>query len=47
MLGLLTGRVPDERAAGDGEEPWQESETHEGCSIFGYVDVSPRAGTLQ
>ena len=27
-------------------EPWPEQETHEGCQIFGYMDVSRAPGTL-
>jgi hypothetical protein len=47
VLGLLTGRMPEEHGGGDADaEPWTESETHEGCNIFGYVDVSRAPGTL-
>ena len=47
VLGLLTGRVPDERGGGDaGDEMWVEAETHEGCTLFGYVEVSRAPGTL-
>ena len=48
VLGLLTGRTPQEPGAGDGSdaEAWVESETHEGCMLFGYVDVSRAPGTL-
>jgi len=49
VLGLLSSRrgAFDERGAED--EPsdvWQESETHEGCTLFGYIDVSRAPGTL-
>ena len=30
----------------NGDEAWQESATHEGCMIFGYIDVSRAPGTL-
>ena len=45
VLGLMA--APNERNADDGEgELWPEHETHEGCSLFGYVDVSRAPGTL-
>jgi len=47
VLGLLSGRIPEERGGGEeGEEAWVEAETHEGCNLFGYVDVSRAPGTL-
>jgi len=46
VLGLLTGRLPEERSAGDTDEMWIEAETHEGCNLFGYVDVSRAPGTM-
>lgn len=50
VLGLLSARrmVPDENGAGGDEnaEVWTETETHEGCNLFGYLDVSRAPGTL-
>jgi len=46
VLGLLTGRAPQEEQADADAEKWTESETHEGCQIFGYLDVSRAPGTL-
>jgi len=50
VLGLLNSAAnqPSAMEAGGGEanEPWPEHETHEGCQIFGYMDVSRAPGTL-
>ncbi|KAL1523163.1 hypothetical protein AB1Y20_018118 [Prymnesium parvum] len=50
VLGLLNSAAnqPGAAEAGGGEaaEPWPEQETHEGCQIFGYIDVSRAPGTL-
>ena len=49
VLGLLSsqragpGGVED---AVEGSEPWSQAETHEGCNLFGYIDVSRAPGTL-
>jgi len=50
VLGLLSST--DSRTmpvSDDGEvggDAWDESETHEGCMLFGYMDVSRAPGTL-
>jgi hypothetical protein len=47
VLGLLTGRAATPGVLGDTDnEVWIETETHEGCSLFGYVEVSRAPGTL-
>ncbi len=49
MLGLLAHPERTGRGGGEGEEgdeEWETSETHEGCMIFGYVEVSRAPGTL-
>jgi hypothetical protein len=48
VLGLLSGgrRTKDVAADDPDAEVWHESETHEGCQIFGYIDVSRAPGTL-
>jgi len=45
VLGLLqkSGGLAAEE---EGSEVWPESETHEGCTLFGYIDVSRAPGTL-
>ena len=43
---ITLGRVPESPDADPSAEQWLESETHEGCIIFGYVDVSRAPGTL-
>jgi hypothetical protein len=46
VLGLLTGRAPTKASDDPDAEPWTESETHEGCNVFGYIDVSRAPGTI-
>ena len=49
VLGLLSQtRSATEAGGGEDEEaePWSESETHEGCNLFGFIDVSRAPGTL-
>ena len=46
VLGLLQRSQPERSAEDDAAEPWPESETHEGCNLFGYIDVSRAPGTL-
>jgi len=56
VLGLLStgkGWLNSEKGkGGDGEggeeddEPWDENYIHEGCQLFGYIDVSRAPGTL-
>jgi len=49
VLGMLKSDTqPPAQLGPDGEplEPWLETETHEGCMLFGYVDVSRAPGTI-
>jgi len=50
VMGLLNSAAnqPSALEAGGGEavEPWPEQETHEGCQIFGFMDVSRAPGTI-
>ena len=47
VLGLLSSRrLEDKSLDEEPTEVWQESETHEGCNLFGYIDVSRAPGTL-
>ena len=53
ILGLLAHpeRAPREYGGGGGgeeeeEEDWVESETHEGCNLFGFVEVSRAPGAM-
>jgi len=46
VLGLLQRTATERSADDDSIEPWPESETHEGCNLFGYIDVSRAPGTL-
>jgi len=49
VLGLLNSAANQpsaEQGGGEAQEPWPEHETHEGCQIFGYMDVSRAPGTL-
>uniref|UniRef100_A0A7S0LNT7 Thioredoxin domain-containing protein n=1 Tax=Coccolithus braarudii TaxID=221442 RepID=A0A7S0LNT7_9EUKA len=49
VLGLLKSDSAAPAQLGpDGEalEPWLETETHEGCMLFGYLDVSRAPGTI-
>jgi len=52
VMGILspsarTG-LPSERGGGEADElePWTNAETHEGCQLFGYIDVSRAPGTV-
>ena len=42
MLSTGSGKADDGKPA----DTWEESATHEGCMLFGYVDVSRAPGTL-
>jgi len=46
VLGLLSKSAASERSEDEALEPWSEYETHEGCNLFGYIDVSRAPGTL-
>ena len=46
VLGLLQRAQPERSTDEVALEPWIEAETHEGCNIFGYIDVSRAPGTL-
>ena len=48
VLGLLNSAANQDNgdAPGPDAEPWPEHTTHEGCVIFGYLDVSRAPGTL-
>ncbi len=44
---MLSGRTGSGKADdGKPADTWEESATHEGCMLFGYVDVSRAPGTL-